>query len=290
MRGILRWLTFRRLALAVLPTALLTGGSYVAFYRDGGGERTAGQAARPEQTVPAYPAEDPTVDEDVLGVAAEPVTPLEPEPKKKKKKADDPADDVSADPAPPEPDPVADTGAAVRQAVTDTLAAVGYEGAKVEVADGGSTVSVGVRAAQACDPDALTGARLVERIRSGLPEVRTVRVTVRGSGQSLSDYRRARCAPEPGGEDQDGGVVYSKRGSGTFTTPTFTITASTWTVTYRNTGDFFQAFVIKDGKVQPFVLEGSRRGTGTESFRGPGRFRLKINGDDGWSVSVRDGT
>ena len=294
--------TFRRLLLAVLPTVALTAGSVLAF---GGGARDeAGKAKvpRPAQTIPIYPEEPANADDEgLLGVSAKPEKPVKGDGETVDDSVsaagstgtDDPSLDVSADPAPPASDPLADSGAAVRQAVTDTLATIGYTGAKVEVSGGGSVVDVGVRASQACDRDALTGSRLVQRIRSGLPEVERVRVSVRGSGQSLDSYRRARCAADRGesrdeGVSGGGDVVYSKRGSGPFKTPAFTIAGRTWTVTYRNDSDFFQAFVIKNGKFQPFVLNSSRRGTGTESFRGPGRFQLKINGAEGWSVSVRD--
>ena len=290
----------------MLPTVVLTAGSVLAF---GGGARDeAGKAKvpRPAQTIPIEPEEPANADDEgLLGVSAKPEKPVKGDDKTADDGADaagstdvaDPSLDVSADPAPPAADPLADSGAAVRQAVADTLATIGYTGAKVEVSGGGSVVDVGVRASQACDRDALTGSRLVQRIRSGLPEVERVRVSVRGSGQSLDSYRRARCAAgREGAGDEDvssggggrGNVVYSKRGSGTFKTPAFTIAGRSWTVTYRNDSDFFQAFVIKNGKFQPFVLNSSRRGTGTESFRGPGRFQLKINGAEGWSVSVRD--
>jgi hypothetical protein len=295
----LRALTIRRLVLALLPTVLLTAGAWASFLREGEGDRSKAKAP-PTRPFAVQPTPDPSA-EAPLGVDAEPDVTAEPEGKKSKpakKDADAAADaDVAADPAPPAADPLADTGAAVRTAVTDTLASIGYAGAKVEVVDGGRIVNVGVRRSQACDRDAPAGDSLVRRIRAGLPEIQTVRVTVSGSGQSLSEYRRSRCGtapPRTGGDgDEDdaatGRVVYTKRGSGPFTTPAFTITGRTWTVAYRNESDFFQAFVVKDGKIQPFVLNSDRRGSGSESFRGPGRFKLKINGAEGWSVSVRDG-
>lgn len=301
MKGVLRWLTFRRLLLAVLPTAALTAGGVVAFGGEDDDAQDPAKAQRPAQTIPLTPEGGAAADDGLLGIGAEPERPAKPERKRKRAKDADRADeagddvDVSAGPAPPAPDPRTDGAAAVRQAVTDTLGSVGYAGAKVEVSDGGRVVRIAVRRSQACDRDALVGARLTSRIRSGLPEIETVRVTVAGSGRSLSDYRRTRCGGggTGGGSPSGGGTgraVYSKRGSGTFTTPRFTIAARTWTVTYRNESDFFQAFVVKDGRIQPFVLTSDRRGTGTETFRGPGRFQLKINGAEGWSVTVRDGT
>lgn len=194
------------------------------------------------------------------------------------------------DPAPPPPAP-ADTGLAVRQVVTDTMAEFGFAGADVDVTGGGSVVAISVPRSRACARNAPTADRLAQRIRNGQPEVRTVRVTVSGTGMSLADYRRARCAasrPEPA-PSAGGGTVYSKRGSGPFTTPTFTISARTWTVTYRNDSDFFEASVIRDGRAEPFVLSSSRRGSSTETLRGPGRFRLRVTSGDSWSITVRDG-
>jgi hypothetical protein len=194
---------------------------------------------------------------------------------------------ASADvPAPPPPS-LADAGLAVRRAVSDTLAGLGYAGAKVDVSGGGSVVDVGVRRSQACSRTAPIGDRLVARIREGHPGMHTVRVTVTGTGLALTAYRRARCATAaPAG---DGAVVYSKSGTGPLTTPPFTIAARTWTVTYRNDSDFFQASVLKGGRLQPFVLSSTHRGTGTATFHGPGSFQLKVTAGDAWSVSVRDG-
>ena len=95
---------------------------------------------------------------------------------------------------------------------------------------------------------------------------------------------------KPRPRSPSGRAVYSRSGDGPFTTPTFTITAERWTVTYRNDGDFFQALILEGGKPRPFVLTSARRGSRTETLEGPGRFRLRITGADQWSLSVRDGT
>ena len=214
--------------------------------------------------------------------------------KKRRAKPGSAADDIAASlPAPPPPAP-ADTGLAVRRAVSDTLAEIGYAGAKVAVSSGGRVVDIGVRASQACSRSAPTGDRLVARIREGHPDMDTVRVTVAGTSLALGAYRRSRCAapalaPAPRPTTGTGAVVYSTRGTGPLTTPAFAITARTWTVTYRNDSDFFQASVLKSGRIQPFVLSSTRRGTSTESLRGPGRFQLKVTAGDAWSVTVRDG-
>ncbi|HVE67538.1 MAG TPA: hypothetical protein VNB64_03050 [Solirubrobacteraceae bacterium] len=201
-------------------------------------------------------------------------------------------DSGADDPAPPPPAP-GDSVLAVRQVVADTMAEFGFAGADVDVSGGGRVVAIAVRRSQACSRTAPTNDRLTDRIRNGLPEVRTVRVTVTGTGQSLAAYRRARCAPSAPAAptpSPGGGTVYSKRGAGPFTTPTFTIAARTWTVTYRNDADFFEASVLKDGRPQPFVLSRSRPGSATETLRGPGRFQLRVTAGDSWSLSVRDGT
>ena len=60
-------------------------------------------------------------------------------------------------------------------------------------------------------------------------------------------------------------------------------------MTYANDGEFFQALILEGGKPRPFVPTSTRRGSRTETLDGPGRFRLRISGADGWSVTVRDG-
>ena len=301
MRGVLK-----RARRPVVTLAVIGGAGFAAVNAFGlpgsgdGDEPAKKPGPRPESslfgpapTVPEAPEPDP--DEPLLGAVD-----AEAEPKAKGRRASGPgagADDLGdpSGPAPPPPAP-GDSGLAVRSAVSDTVAEAGYTGAEVQVSGGGREVSVAVRRSQACDEDATTGERLTSRIRSAAPDARTVRVSVAGSGQSLSSYRRSRCegaAPPPrrGGERPGSGrVVYSRRGRGPFTTPTFAISGRAWTVAYRNDSDFFQGFAYRSGraKAEPLILSSTRPGSGSGSFRGPGRFRLKINAADGWSVTVRD--
>jgi len=190
-------------------------------------------------------------------------------------------------PAPPPPSS-ADTGAAVRQAISDTLATAGWTGAQIAVLQGGLTVNVALPRRQACGSDLATGSRLLSQIRAGAPGARTVTITVAGTGLDLTAYRRARCAA-PRSQGGGGRVVYSTSGSGPVTTPEFTIAGSAWTVTYTSRSDFFEAFVLRGGQTEPFVIKSTRPGSGTETLHGSGRFKLKINSGDGWSVTVRDG-
>jgi hypothetical protein len=192
-------------------------------------------------------------------------------------------------PAPPPPSS-ADAGAAVRQAISDTLATAGWTGAQIAVLQGGLTVNVSLPRRQACGSDLATGNRLLSQIRAGAPGARTVTITVAGTGLDLSAYRRTRCAAAPSAQGGGGGrVVYSTSGSGPVTTPEFTIAGTTWTVSYTSRSDFFEAFVVRGGQTQPFVIKSTRPGSGTETLHGSGRFKLKINSGDGWSISVRDG-
>lgn len=293
----MRW---SRRALVLLVTSAATFGVVNGprlLGGDGGAERADGTKAKPEAQpeeslfgpAPKVP-ERPSVesDEDLLAEVE-----ATPGPKAKGRGLDSPGDigpDYSTDTSSPPPPPDTGSTLAVRSAVSDTLATVGYGGASVDVGAGGRSVTVTVRRDQACNDAAATPDRLLARIKSAAPDAGTVRVTVAGTGQSLAAFRRSRCeAPSSDGGEGSGRVVYSRRGSGPVTTPSFSISGRRWTVTYRNRSDFFQAFVVKGGRIQPFVLSSTRPGTGTESFRGPGRFQLKINGAEGWSVTVRDG-
>jgi hypothetical protein len=278
-----RWL---RTATAIAAVGLVVG--------CGQGKDERAKTPAGASTIPVEPRLPAGTDGAALEIETTD-TPRRAKPKAKKHRAR-PASttgDAAALPAPPPPAP-ADTGLAVRRAVSDTLAEIGYAGAKIAVSDGGRVVDIGVRASQACSRSAPTGDRLLARIREGHPDMDTVRVTVAGSGLALAAYRRSRCsapapAPAPAPPSGTGAVVYSTRGTGPLTTPAFVITARTWTVTYRNDSDFFQASVLKSGRIQPFVLSSTHRGTSTESLRGPGRFQLKVTAGDAWSITVRDG-
>lgn len=204
---------------------------------------------------------------------------------------DDPGDDPLD--APPPPDdagggPVVDPGVgggsgdpALQAAVARTLSSLGYRAADVHVS--GRTVEAAVRAADACDgPGA--GA-LADEVRERHSRVRMVTVTIAESGRSLAEHQRSRCGANGGG----GRVVYSRSGSGPFTTPAFSISGRRWSVSYRSSGDFFEAFALRGGRFEPLVLSATRPGSGSGSFRGPGRFQLKIRAAAGWTVTVRDG-
>jgi hypothetical protein len=198
----------------------------------------------------------------------------------------------------PPPPPPADDLAAIRQALSDSLETSGWRGAQVEVLERGRTVNVALPRRHACDRDVPIGDWLTSLIHNSAPAARTLNITVAGTGLTLTAFRRSRCAAPRSGTGGAGGgsqsrgagrVVYTTDGSGPFTTPEFAIAGRTWTVTYRNGSDFFQAFVVKNGRTEPFVINSTHRGSGTQTLHGPGRFKLKINSGDGWSVTVRDG-
>ncbi|MDX6650452.1 MAG: hypothetical protein QOJ97_2403 [Solirubrobacteraceae bacterium] len=256
----------------------------------GGGASKPHAAAKPK-AIPDYSASTTPPESTVSKAAASETFTIADStaPAKRRSKSADPSLGAATPNAPAPPPPSStDAGAAVRQAISDTLATAGWTGAQIAVLQGGLTVNVALPRRQACGSDLATGNRLLSQIRAGAPGARTVTVTVAGTGLDLSAYRRARCAA-PRAQGGGGRVVYSSSGSGPATTPEFTIAGSSWTVTYTNRSDFFEVFVLRGGQTQPFVIRSSRPGSGTETMHGSGRFKLKINSGDGWSISVRDG-
>ena len=260
----------------------------------GGDDDEAGN----RDTVAVRPAPAPTVPDSPLGPPP-PVTEderapsevdVDPRPGDRRPDAPDDPDDAAADdPQSPAPAPSDGSALAVRRAVSETLATSGLRGARVTVSGGASTVRVELPRARACGSSA-SPERLAASIRSLDPAIRTVRITVAGTGQALGAYRRARCENGSGTPADGGaGAAYYKRGRGPFTSPAFAISSRRFTVTYRNESDFFQAFVMRSGRSEPSVLSSLRPGSGSGAFRGPGRFRLKINASGRWTVTVRDG-
>jgi hypothetical protein len=121
-----------------------------------------------------------------------------------------------------------------------------------------------------------------------LPFVQNIAVRVAGSGQSLSSYISASCAP-PAFPSGPGALVLSQTGSGFATTDPFKVHSKRWTVAFDNRGRFFQAFLLKKGATQPQVVAATKRGVGSMTFTGAGTFQLKIAGSGNWIVRVHDG-
>lgn len=176
-----------------------------------------------------------------------------------------------------------------RGIVPGVLKLLGFKKARVRVSPSGDAITVIIARAEACTAGPSDEARIAKRIKEPpLSFVRTVRVTVEGSGRRLTDYVAAHCKPRtiPRGR---GKVVYEQSGSGIVRTEPFKIRAKRWTIEFENLGSFFQVFVYKGRKLQMTVISETRRGAGKKTFKGPGRFKLNISGSGDWTVRVRDG-
>lgn len=114
-----------------------------------------------------------------------------------------------------------------------------------------------------------------------------MKVTVAGGGP-LAAHVKGHCR-QPKLTGRKGKIVLLRRGSGFFTTRPFTITSKRWTLDFHNGGAFFQVFIMRGKRVQPELVSLAKRGSGSQAFKGPGTFKLKIAGSRSWTVRVRDG-
>jgi len=188
--------------------------------------------------------------------------------------------------------PGADLPGAQRRTLVDRIApavVMGLGFGEPKLTTDGSNVTVAVARAKACALGAKGPATLAERLRGALPFARSLRVVVQEDGKSLAAYAATACEP-PKPPAAPGRLVFEQDGGpGNAETKTFTIGGKKWTVTYANNGEFFQAFAVKDGKVQSPAISATKRGKGSQTFKGPGTFTLRITGSGDWSVQVRDG-
>ena len=159
--------------------------------------------------------------------------------------------------------------------------------ATITLSDDRRTVTISVPASQACrasttDPERFTGV-----VRDAFPFVNVVRVVVDGD-QELADYAASNCnrktLPPSGG----GRVVFERSGYGNFDTKPVRIRSKRWVIEYAHQGDFFSVFVSKGGEYDPKVISDRRPSSARKSYKGPGTFKLNINGSGDWTVRVRE--
>jgi hypothetical protein len=174
-----------------------------------------------------------------------------------------------------------------RAAALAVLAGAGFSRSGVSVAAGGTAVTISLPEAQACSAAAGDETQLASQIRLAAPFVRSVTMSVSGTGQPLSAYVSAHCSAGtlPSGA---GRVVYSSSGRGMTTTAAFTVRSKRWTLAYNNDSSFLAVFVLEHGKIKQ-AASATKRGTGSAVFKGTGTYQLRISGSGRWTVRVRDG-
>jgi hypothetical protein len=179
--------------------------------------------------------------------------------------------------------------AATRSTTTIVLAIFGLRAAGVTVGDGGATIIATLTAATACTATPHVQLQIATRLRKTLPWVQSVRFAVAGTtGGLLGAYLRDHCAglTLPAGH---GRAVLTQRGNGFMTTTPFVIRSKRWTIEYVNRGSFLEIIPVKGPVPTSGAATLTKIGSGRKVERGPGRFRLQINGMGDWEVRVRNG-
>lgn len=171
-----------------------------------------------------------------------------------------------------------------RKAAPVVLTVAGFPHVRVQIVPPAEAIKITIARADACNGRLGDEKRMVLQLKHQLAFLREVTVVVAGTGQSLSVYVGMRCKvlelPPTKGR-----IVFAKTGTGFLTTEPFTIRSKRWTIDYKNSGTYFNAFVVKNDKVQQRPISSRKRNVGSMTFRGPGTFRLQIAGSD-WEVRV----
>lgn len=170
---------------------------------------------------------------------------------------------------------------------TTLLKVLGFDGARVEIGSDGRNVGVVFSAKQACTASPKDETRISERVRESLFFVRSVTVTVEGSGRTLARYIASSCKRKaiPKGK---GKVVFERSGHGFEKSKSFRIRGKTWTIEFENNGKVLQVFLYKDGQLSSAPIQSNRREVGKKTLRGPGTFRFDISGSGDWTIRARD--
>jgi hypothetical protein len=175
----------------------------------------------------------------------------------------------------------------IKTTVQTLLQGAGLQVLSVTVSPKGDTVNATVGASSACAAGHDATTQVIPRLRTALPGVRAVNVTVGGTGKSLASFVSSCPALRPPGGP--GRVVLAQAGRSVSVTRQFTVRSRHWTVAYVNGSGSLQIVPLKGSKPvgQPFTV--SSAGAGTHAFRGSGTFKLRIGTFGSWQVQVRDG-
>ena len=170
-----------------------------------------------------------------------------------------------------------------------TFQLFGLQAQTLSATPNGDTIKATIPAADACSTGPDVQRKVAARIRQAVPFVRTVQITVGGTGKSLDDYSRTSCSGLGLPAGGKGRVLLTLRGSSFKTTQSFTVHARRWTVEYVNGGKFLQLFPIKGGLPTTGAFTATARGAGRHVFTGAGTYTLRIGSLGSWVVRVRDG-
>jgi hypothetical protein len=181
----------------------------------------------------------------------------------------------------------------IKQAALAATSLLGLKLASVESSRDGSSALLNVVRRTACVARPEDDAEIAGYMKKGVPTLRTVRVEVGGTGQTLASYTRSSCKA-PSLPPAKGDVLLVQSGPGTqeglVKTKYFRTTQKKWVIEYDNRANYLSVFVQKTGgkRTDGFAAT-TRRGIGRQVITlKPGRYRLSVSGA-AWTVRVRDG-
>jgi hypothetical protein len=160
--------------------------------------------------------------------------------------------------------------------------------AGIVVTPDASAVTVAVTKAGACTATRADEPRIKLVVSRLVPFVKSVNVVVAGTRSSLTDYLSAHCRPRKI-PSSGGRVVFDRNGAGSLTTAPIAIRSRRWVLGVSSQAASLRVTVLDASGHKRGSLSARGRAVGGKRFRGPGRFRLKIESPAIWTVQVQDG-
>lgn len=167
------------------------------------------------------------------------------------------------------------------------LRSYGYPNVDIRLSKNGEIVTVLIPPADACAQEASRIPEVERRLLEVILFAREVHLMVIGYGD-LAAYVRANCKPlqVPAAS---GRVLWSASGTGLKSSDQFQVTANRFTVSYANNSGELEIYVTRGEQLIEPVIKSDKRETGSQTYAGPGTFRVTVSGSGSWEVKVYDG-
>ncbi|MGH2955729.1 MAG: hypothetical protein ACRDL6_01880 [Solirubrobacterales bacterium] len=173
-------------------------------------------------------------------------------------------------------------------AVLAILRSYGYRSATVALANNGALVKVSIPPSDACAAEAAKIPEIKRRILEVVIFASNVWLGVFGS-DDLAAYVSAHCKPlKP--PVASGRLLWSASGTGLRSSEQFQVSGNRFTVSYANNSGELEIYVTRGQELIEPAIKSEKRETGSQTYPGPGTFRVTVSGSGSWEVSVYDGT
>jgi hypothetical protein len=272
------------IAVAVVGAAVVLGGG-----DDDGSEQASGEAASPS----AIPEAVKEKAEKAAAPAEEATKELaESAPETASGEASEESDDdgeISRDEAREQLKktiPLAQRQQFVQTAATGVMTAFGYSTptAKINKRD---VVTVLTPPGGSCAVELAGIPEVKKKLFETILFARRIRLQVFGHG-GLNGYVSENCRPLEV-PNAPGPVVWSESGTGLKSSPELVINSPRFTVAWANNGGNLEIYVTRGQTLIEPVIKSRNRETGTQTYLGPGTFKVTVAGSGSWGVKVYDG-